>query len=44
MIDMCDHCGEHVRPDINGWWVGADRTSECPVSDRGHEVDGEARA
>jgi len=37
----CDHCGEPVRLDSNGFWVGEDGTSDCPSSSRGHEVDGQ---
>jgi hypothetical protein len=36
----CDHCGEEVHHDANGWWVGEDDSSDCPVGDRGHEVGG----
>jgi hypothetical protein len=43
-VSACDHCGALVYPDRNGWWVGADATSDCPASDAGHEVDGSARA
>lgn len=40
----CDHCGQPVRVDVNGWYVGEDQTSDCPDSERGHEVDGHARS
>lgn len=36
----CDHCGEPVRLDRNGFWVGEDETSDCRASEQGHEVDG----
>lgn len=39
----CDHCQASLTRDVNGWWVGADGTSECPVNPDGHEVDGQAR-
>lgn len=39
----CDHCQQPVHRDLNRWWVGADETSECPTSDRGHEVAGQPR-
>lgn len=38
---LCDSCGQEVHPDDNGYWVGADETSDCPESDRGHTVDDE---
>ena len=43
-MSTCDSCGEELRPDRNGWWVGADETSDCPKSDDGHTVDGYPRA
>ena len=39
----CDHCGQPLHHDINGWWVGSDETSDCPSSPRGHEVGGSTR-
>lgn len=39
----CDHCGQLVHQDSNGWWVGQDDTSDCPTSERGHEVEGSPR-
>jgi len=41
---LCDYCGQVVTPDVNGWWVGDDNTSDCRADQRGHEVDGRARA
>lgn len=41
--DLCDHCSAPVLPDRNGWFVGADGTSDCPSCTRGHEVDGSPR-
>lgn len=40
---VCDHCDEAVHRDENGWWVGADETSDCTDNDTGHEVDGDTR-
>lgn len=36
----CDSCHETVERDANGYWVGDDETSDCPVSPEGHTVDG----
>lgn len=41
---QCDHCRQPVHADRNGWWVGADETSECDSNAEGHEVDGYQRA
>lgn len=40
---VCDHCSQPVHRGSGGWWEGDDRTSDCPVSDGGHAVDGETR-
>lgn len=40
----CDHCKQPVHADRNGWLVGADATSDCPASPKGHQVNGSARA
>lgn len=42
MQDHCDHCGQQVKPDANGWYVGDDATSDCPADDAGHTVGGAA--
>jgi hypothetical protein len=42
-VAECDHCGQVLEVDENGWWVGNDRTSDCPAHSLGHEVNGEAR-
>jgi hypothetical protein len=26
----CDHCGQTLHRDVNGWLVGEDETSDCP--------------
>lgn len=39
----CDHCGEPLSVDANGYYVGDDGTSDCRVSDDGHTVDGQVR-
>lgn len=39
---VCDHCHEALHRE-NGWWVGADGTSDCPKSDTGHTVGGDPR-
>jgi len=38
--EVCDHCGQRIKPDRNGWYVGQDGTSDCPESNRGHEHHG----
>jgi len=43
-VEACDHCDQDVHPDRNGYWVGEDKTSDCPAHERGHTVDGEIRA
>lgn len=40
----CDHCHGQVHPDINGYYVGADETSDCPADMGGHTVGGRIRA
>lgn len=40
----CDHCGEMVTPDQNGYYVGADDTSDCRTDEDGHAVEGKTRA
>lgn len=34
----CDYCDGDVTLDVNGFWVGADQTSDCPAGDEGHDV------
>lgn len=41
MDTTCDHCHGPVHRDVNGYWVGADETSECEASPDGHTVDGD---
>jgi hypothetical protein len=38
----CDSCKKPVHTDVNGYWVGADETSDCPASPKGHTVHGRA--
>lgn len=40
----CDHCQQRLERDDNGYWVGPDGTSDCPVDvGGGHTVDGDVR-
>lgn len=39
----CDHCGQRLHHDINGWWVGPDETSDCPLNEGGHTWNWERR-
>lgn len=39
----CDHCQESLRCDANGYYIGADGTSDCPESEGGHTVYGDVR-
>lgn len=41
--DRCDHCGQGVHRDGNGWWVAVDESSDCPAEPSGHAVDGHQR-
>lgn len=41
--DHCDYCRKPMHQDANGYWVGADESSDCPDNPRGHEVDGAVR-
>lgn len=40
MNRRCDSCYEKLTVDKNGFYVGPDETSDCPVSDEGHTYDG----
>lgn len=40
---ICDHCDQRLHRDVNGYWVGADETSECPAEQSGHSFLGEYR-
>jgi hypothetical protein len=42
-METCDHCKAEVHRDPSGYWVGADETSDCAASPRGHEVGGQPR-
>lgn len=44
MSNNCDHCHQAVHPDVNGWGVGSEETSDCPKNDGGREVDSSARS
>ncbi|USH44811.1 hypothetical protein SEA_JUANYO_62 [Microbacterium phage Juanyo] len=36
----CDSCHGSIQPDENGFFVGKDGTSDCPMSDGGHTWEG----
>jgi hypothetical protein len=38
---ICDHCEEEIRPEVGtGYFIGQDRTSDCPENPGGHEWEG----
>lgn len=37
---ICDHCEQEIHLDRNGYFVGSDETSECPVDESGHTWEG----
>lgn len=41
--NRCDTCHVVVDVDAGGWWVGPDKTSDCPGSPQGHTVKGRTR-
>ena len=36
----CDHCGEELHRDSNGYFVGKDETSDCSMTAAGHRYNG----
>ena len=40
MNRRCDSCHEVLTVDENGFFVGPDGTSDCPMSDEGHTHHG----
>jgi hypothetical protein len=37
---ICDHCEEELYVDRGGYFVGKDKTSECPENEGGHTWEG----
>ncbi len=43
-MNICESCHQRIHADANGYWVGQDGTSDCPVSPKGHTQGGQTQA